>query len=366
METLVLEQRWTPELKRLYVKFPSILRSSKFPEIEKLLDDGDYAGAEAMAQQIQARHPQLRNENTIARRMRVERASLFTRLSKADRELRDIFDRLGSQLAEKVGRKADARANLPYLYASVHKTAVEMGRELRTWMTAIVRDAAVLGLRNAGNAFLPIFKKNWEAAMLTEEPLSIGLDPKFANRTDPRVGMGSVKWKNKVSNIVYKQAKTNLQGQSFSEKIWELKGRAEADMKRLIANEIYNGTSPDRIARKIEKYMSPELTSTDELAGPLPRGVYSSAFKNAWRLARTEAGKAYTNSSADFAKDKKWIKGVVSTISSSNPCPECIAIAEKGMITPEQFQDLIPAHPHCMCYPTFVIEDEFLADVEDE
>jgi len=362
----LLEQRWSPGLKRVYSKYPSILRSKSFDAIRRKANSGDVAGAEDMAKQIQARNPRMRIENIIARRMRVERASLFTRLAQSERELRNIFTELGDTLAEKVSRKADARGNLPYLYASVHSTAVEMGRRLRTWMTAIVRNSAKDGLKNAGNAFLPIFKKHWESVGLKEEPLSFGLDPKFANRTDPRVGMGSVKWKDKVSNIVYKQAKTNLRGQSFSEKIWDLKGRAEADMKRILANEIAAGTSPDRIARKIKKYMSPDITKADELTGPLPPGAYASTFKNAWRLARTEAGRAYTNASADFAKDKKWITGVRVGLSPAHDQDDiCDEYAARGEMTPEEFQDLIPAHPHCMCYPIYILDDEFLSDVGD-
>jgi hypothetical protein len=364
MQTL-LEQKWSPELKRIYSKYPSILRSQNFDAIRRKANSGDSAGAEELAQQIQARNPRMRIENIIARRMRVERASLFTRLSKAERGLRDVFNRLGSQLADKVGRKADAKGNLPYLYASVHDTAVALGRELRTWMTSLVRDSAQMALDNAGNAFLPIFKDNWESIMLQEDKLSFGLDKKFANRTDPRIGKTSSKWRDKVSKIVFTQAKSNLKGQSFSQNIWDLTKRSEMDMKKLLANEIANGTSPDTIARKIKKYMSPSITSADELTGPLPRGVYASPFKNAWRLARTEAGTAYTNASAEFAKDNKWITGVRVTLSPIHSEDDiCDEYAARGVMTPEEFSDLIPAHPHCMCYPTFCIDDKFLAEVE--
>lgn len=364
MQTAVLEQ--VDPLLRLRKMFPMLMRSRRYAEVEKMVEDGDLAGAEEMAKQILARNPRMRIENIIARRMRVERASLFTRLSKGEKELRSIFDRLGGQLADKVGRKADARGNLPYLYASVHQTAVEMKRELKKWMTAIVKDSARTGLLNAGNAFLPIFKDNWEA-VLQEDKMSFGLDKKFANRTDPRIGMGSVKWKDKVATIVKRQAKTNMTGQSFSEKIWDLGARAERDMKRLVAEEIYKGTSPDTIARRIKKYMSPSITSADELTEPLARGVYASAFKNAWRLARTEAGKAYTHSSAEFAKDKKWITAVRITISPTHDWSlGCDCESHNGKeVSPSEFQDLVPFHPHCMCYPTYIIDDEFLSDVTD-
>jgi len=363
----LLEQRWSPELKRVYSKYPSILRSKSFEDIRRKANSGDVAGAEDIAKQIQARNPHMRIENIIARRMRVERASLFTRLAQSERELRSIFSQLGSSLAEKVGRKADAMGNLPFLYASIHQTTVEMGRQLKTWMSAIVRDSAKAGLKNAGNAFLPIFKDNWESFVLREDKLSFGLDKKFANRTDPRVKGGSVKWRDKVSTIVWNQSKSNLKGQSFSEKIWDLKSRAERDMKKLLANEIAKGTSPYTISKKIEKYMSPSLTSKDGMTEPLSPGVYASPFKNAFRLARTEAGRAYTDSSAEFAKDKKWITGVKITLSPAHDEDDvCDELAAMGEMSPEEFQDLIPAHPHCMCYPTYVIADEFLSQVEED
>jgi hypothetical protein len=355
-------------LKTIRTKYPSVTRSKHFPEIKRLSHKGDLAGAEDLAKQIQARNPRMRIENIIARRMRVERASLFQRLAQGERNLKDIFNRLGNGLADTVERKADNRGNLPALYMAVRDTSVEMGRQLKSWVRAIVRDSAKAGLKNAGDAFLPIFKDNWESVMLSEEKLSFGLDQKFANRTDPRVGIGSVKWRDKVSTIVKRQATSTLRGQNFSDKIWEIKTRTEMQMKKLIANEIEQGSAPRKIAGKIQKYMSPSLTSRDELSDPLPPGVYASPFKNAMRVARTEAGRAYTNASAEFAKDKKWITGVRVTLSPAHDYvggEEC-EDHEGELMSPEEFQQMVPFHPHCMCFPTYEIDPEFLASVGAE
>jgi len=349
-------------------KYPSVTRSKHFPEIKRLAHKGDAVGAEDLAKQIQARNPKMRIENIIARRMRIERASLFSRLKTAETDLKNIFQQLGSALAKRVEGKADNRGNLPFLYTAVRETSVMMGRQLKSWMRAVVRDSAKAGLKNAGDAFLPIFKDNWESVVLKEEKLSFGLDQKFANRTDPRVGMGSVKWKDKVSTIVKRQASSTLRGQNFSDKIWEIKTRTEMQMKKLLANEIEAGSSPAKIAGKIEKYMSPSLTSRDELSDPLPPGVYASPYKNALRVARTEAGRAYTNASAEFAKNKNWITGVRVTLSPAHDYvgnEECEE-NEGRLMTPEEFQDEVPFHPNCMCFPTYEIDPEFLASVTGE
>lgn len=366
MPTALLEQ--PKALHTIRSKYPSVTRSKHFPEIKRLAHKGDGAAAEDLAKQIQARNPRMRIENIISRRMRVERASFFQRLAQGERDLKNIFKRLGNGLADTIERKADKRGNLPSLYTAVRDTSVEMGRQLRTWVRAIVRDSAKAGLKNAGDAFLHIFKDNLESVMLKEEKLSFGLDNKFANLPDPRVGMGSVKWKDKISTIVKRQANSTLRDQKFSDKIWEIKTRSKMQMKKLLVNEIEAGSSPANIARKIQKYLSPSLTTRDELSDPLPPGVYASPYKNALRVARTEAGKAYTNASAEFAKNKTWIIGLRVTLSPAHDYvggEEC-EDHEGKLMTPDEFQSKVPFHPNCMCFPTYEIDPDYLAAVESE
>jgi hypothetical protein len=93
--------------------------------------------------------------------------------------------------------------------------------------------------------------------------------------------------------------------------------------------------------------------------------VYASPYKNALRVARTEAGRAYTNASAEFAKDKRWITGVRVTLSPAHEYGTgCDCEDREGdMMTPEEFQDEVPFHPNCMCFPTYEIDPDFLASV---
>jgi hypothetical protein len=81
------------------------------------------------------------------------------------------------------------------------------------------------------------------------------------------------------------------------------------------------------------------------------------------RLARTETNRAYTQATAKFAENKPWVIGMQVTLSPEHDqFDECDDLANGDVLTPDEFASTIPAHPHCMCYGTYVIDPQYLGD----
>lgn len=373
---------WTPEVKAFYSRFPALLRSKHWPELAKLVRAGKGGVAIAGALDIEAKDPQIRAQNIAANRLRIRRVDFFKRVNQAERALRVIFARLGNELAAKVEQKATSTGKVPGLIKDAKATAQELRGEMSKWLRGVLSDSTVIALKNAGDAFHPILKDMVKQSnesfdflemfhveqsmlfvatsrLLSEAPRNFTTQD--TSQFSGKVDIWSQKWQAVRKKIVKTILVSNKLGTSAKSRIVELAARAGTEMSRIIANDVAQGVAPATIARKIKKFMSPQVTDAIERGERLPPGVYRSIFKNAMRLARTEANQAYTNASAEWAKDKSFIKGVTSTLSSAHDQPdECDDIAAQGVMTPEEFQDQIPAHPHCMCYPTYVVEDRFL------
>jgi hypothetical protein len=317
---------------------------------------------------------QKRHVAILAKRLRTERVELFARLSQAEKSLRGMLSDFTKAVTAKVVAQGDSLSGLKPINGILHSETVLLRRRMGVWFTALIRDSMKMGFRHAGDALKPIFKHNQEAVTdliaeqaLFEARLSFGLDTQFANQANPTVKTSSKKWKSTGQKIVAAITKKNLQGLTASERIWDLTSRTEADLKRMIANGIANGNSPYKIAKSIEKYVSPSVAATDELGIQTGPGVYRSPYRNAMRLARTETNRAYTQSSAAFAKGKPWIDGIQITLSPvHDEEDECDDLAAMDPVSPEEFADLIPAHPHCMCTGTFVINKKYLGEDDDE
>jgi hypothetical protein len=197
--------------------------------------------------------------------------------------------------------------------------------------------------------------------ILTEARLSFDLVTKFANRTDPRVKLTSDKWKGKQSAIIARIAKGTIltvKGKSVapSSLVWDLTRKTELDLRRLVTSGIAAGEHPSTIARKIKKYVSPQRTDF----GTLERGMYRSPFKNAMRLARTEALKAYNQASAEFAQGKDWVKGIRVQLSPNHEVPDECDDYDGDLMEPDDFARTFPLHPHCMCMGIYEIDPKYL------
>ena len=185
----------------------------------------------------------------------------------------------------------------------------------------------------------------------------------MAATASTKARLTSPKW-SAITDRIYKNiAKKNLEGLTLSERIWDLTNRAEQDLKRTIASEIAKGTSPRNLADLVQKYVYVPGFDVDFEAGP---GIYRSPLKNALRLTRTEIGRAYTAGSAAWAQDKSWLAGIRITLSDAHDEQDvCDEYAGK-LVSPEEFADLVPFHPHCMCHAVFEIKEDNLEEPQQE
>lgn len=363
------EQVHSPNVKTILRLYPASIGSKNWPEIMRLADKDleaakSLAGAGEVFKQIRAR-------NIIGRLMRVQRVALFARLAQAEKEMREWFSSQSKILYEFILKNADSTGKINRINMRVRLWGIETRAVLKKIIYDLIKDSAKMGFKHAGDALLPIFKANRESfkaieplipaeRILYEAQLSFSLSKKIASK-DPRVKTTSDYWKTKKDRVVKNIAKKNLAGQTFSERVVDLSMRAEMDMRRTIANGIAAGRSPMNIANDIRKYVAPYNHEVDASPGP---GVYKNPFRNAMRIARTETNRAYGMASAQFAKGKAWIKGIQITLSPAHEDEDVCDDWAGKVVSPEEFEELVPFHPHCMCYSTYVIDDDYLEGEE--
>lgn len=314
---------------------------------------------------------QTRHGEIIAKRLLIERRELLARIVAADRQLRSILAHFLGKITAKVEAKGDSLGNLKAINATLHDEVVALRASVGIWFRSAVRDSAKMGFRHVGAALTPIFKHNREGfeqelvagRALFEAKLVFTMKRDFSRRTKPTVALGSAKWADETGRIIRNVTKKNLQGLTASERVWELTTRTEMDLKRIVANGMGAGENPAVIARKIKKYVSPDVQNADELGLDPGQGVYRSPYKNAMRLARTEMNRTYAQAAVSFATDKEWVTGVAINLSPRHADPDdCDENAAGGPYTPEQAGELVPAHPHCMCYITPIIDPKYLGE----
>ncbi len=307
----------------------------------------------------------------IAKRLRMERVELFSRIAQAEKALRSMLAVFTAAVIQRVVVRGQSLAGLKPINDTLHTETVLLRSSMRVWMTALIRDAVKMGFRHPGDALKPIFKDNQEAVTdivaeyaLLEARLTFGMN--VPPGSTPGIRTSSAKWTAIGQKIVRDVAKKNLQGLTVSERIWDLTSRTESDLKRLIANGIAQGRSPYEISKQIEKYVSPRIGAADELGIQTGPGIYRSPYRNAMRLARTETNRAYTQASSNFYQNKPWVSEVDVTLSPDHDVTdECDDLADAGPYSPEEADGLIPVHPHCMCSLTPRIDPAYLGEPEE-
>lgn len=362
--------KWSDGLKQVGQMFPASIGSKDWPEIVRLANSGKTASAKELARKREV-DPAVRRRNVIARRMRLERVELFKRISSAERTLRSMLDNYTGKIISSLNNKGSDMRRASAMSQVIHTQSMDLRASIRIWLNAALRDTAKMGFRHVGDALLPIFQHNrraMEQTLLTERALYegklvFGLNPTFAGTTAAGVVLSSKKWTNAASQIIKNITKRNLKGLNPSERVWDLTMRAEQDLKRIVTSGLANGQNPAVIARKIKKYVSPAVADASELGISIGPGVYRSPYANAMRLARTEMSKTYTQAQASFATDKAWVSGVDITLSSAHgETDECDDLAAGGPYTADEARQLIPAHPHCLCYLTPIIDPKYLGE----
>lgn len=374
-----MKKLWSPELKRVYARFPALIRSSKaWDAVVELVRKGDQDGAMEIGIAQEKRSPAIRAQNTIARAIRIQRMQLFTLQTQTTLGVHKIFGAVSKAIASTAAIRADRGISaLPGLKVRVRTEMVSLRRDLNKLITDSIWKSVLLGVRNMEDALVPIFKANQEsfaddigmlvesgrfkvAQLLTEERLSVGLTAKLAGSGKPKLTRGSTAWDKATDKIYQSLVKKGIAGQTPSERIWDLTHRTEMDLNRLLAQKLAEEGSPRDIAKSIEKYLSPSILSRE---GETGQGVYRSPFKNAMRLARTEVGRAYVEASSQWASSREWVKGLMVTLSPAHDGgtdgDACDDLAGE-VYDASEFPKVVPVHPHCMCFPTTVIKEEYL------
>jgi hypothetical protein len=348
-------------------------------EIARLANAGQVDEAMELAKETE-RSGEIQFKNTMTRRLRIERIAWFARVNRGEKDLKTLFNDIGTELGNFVEKNGTKTANIPKINDKIHEMMIAMRVTMRSWINSMVRDSIRISLRNQGDAIRPIFKDSQEAFEETMQEFSslddiidlfeanrvVSVKTSLANR-EPGVKLSTPKWKLVQKAVLKKIMKKNVFGLQPSQKIWEITTRAEATLRRVISTEIASGTSSATIARKTKKFISPaKIAEAQELG---LRGVYASPFKNAMRLARTETNRAYAKASGEFAKNKTWITGQRFNLSPiHNISDECDSWSNV-VVSVEEYNDMVdsgqfPFHPHCRCFVTSEIDDKFLEKEE--
>jgi len=190
-------------------------------------------------------------------------------------------------------------------------------------------------------------------------------------------GGAKVGMKAEVFNKVWKRAMAKInkgyRGISLSENIWDLHRTTYKDIRRVITTGYADQKYVHEIMNEIRGFLY--LSEADMRTtywkefykrNPPGRGRYKSAYKNMDRLIRTEVTRGYREATAEYAKQKKWAKGVKwHRTSGTEECGECDEYESSdlyglgdGVYPP----DALPvSHPQCMCYLTVEPNEEYLA-----
>lgn len=369
------QRRVPPEALDVYKRFPATVRSSAWAPIVALAKKGDAKGAAALAKAHEDKNPRARAENVVSRRLRVLRLKLFKAQDETDAKIEAIFSSAAELLAGKLERIASTPAGISRGADLAHESMVRVRLLLKVALRDAIWNAARMGLRSPGEAFGPIFADNSEGfrgeiaeqailesvMTIAEDRLSFGIDSRIA-ATDPKAKITSPKWSAVLDRIYRQIVEKNNQGLTLSDRVFDLTSQTERALKQMIAREVSAGTSPADVARKAKRYLS-GVAADPEAAAP---GVYRNPTMNAARLARTETNRAYIRASTAWSAGKDWISGVSPTLSKIHDKEdECDDYAGQTM-SEADFDALFPLHPFCMCYPTFVVDSQYLADYQTD
>ncbi len=357
---------------RVYQRYPAAFRSDYWSQIVSLANSGKVEDALTLAAMHEDKNKTHRAMNVIARRIRILRVALFALQRQSESRLRAIFQDTASAVAEIVQSriKEGSVAGLPAVQKEIRAHIIDLRMSLKKELRDIIWKSIMLGVKNMGDAIKPIIRAHQEAfadelaeVALLEERLHVGLTYQVAGKNNrgrdkATVDVGSDKWNDILSKLYSNIVDKNNEGLTPSQRIWDLTNRLEMDVRRKLVTDIANGRPPQEIADQLQKYIYTGGVDEDTETGP---GIYRSPFKSAMRIARTETSRAYADATAAWAENKSWITGIQPTLSPAHDQEDdCDDYAEGEPMDPAEFADTFPVHPHCMCYGTYVIKDEYL------
>lgn len=164
-------------------------------------------------------------------------------------------------------------------------------------------------------------------------------------------------------------------GVTLSDRVWNITKTFSQDIEVAIDLALSQGQSAQELARKIRPLLkNPDararkfkkkhgVKATDDREKKNERGVYTSATKNAMRLARTENNIAYHQSNNEKYNEFDFVVGVEIRLSNNpNHCPMCEGLAGKY---PKDFK-FTGWHPQCRCTSIPILKTREEMDRDDE
>lgn len=366
----MVKTKWSADVMRVYQKYPAAFRSKDWEEIAQMANHQDMAGALELAAKHQDSHKSFRAENIIARRIRIQRVQLLKIQREHLDKIKAHFSAAGRALANRMIHLPNTISAIAPMRRATRAVIVELRKNLNVVITDLVWKSIILGVKNMGEAIKPILRDNQEAfaeelkdVALIEERLTMGVSRQLAGKGKAHPDLNSEKWQAILDRLYREIVKQNTTGMTLSERIWDLTNRAEQDIKRILGSDIAAGKSSRDIADRLNEYVFTKGIDEDYQSGP---GIYRSPLKNALRVARTETNRAYTVATAAWAENKSWVKGIRVTLSPAHEqeddCDDVVANQPDDGYSPDELSDIIPVHPHCMCFGTYVIDEKYLTD----
>lgn len=156
----------------------------------------------------------------------------------------------------------------------------------------------------------------------------------------------------------------SVNGLRLSGRVWKISQKATKVIEETLKSGIIEGRSADQIAKILQQALKNPNNlarivtdiNTNALTTVRPadllnlgRGVYKSAYKNAFRLARTEINMAYRNAESQRINQIPFIVGYDVHLSNSHPVTDICDFMTGSY--PKNFV-FIGWHPACICYTT--------------
>lgn len=172
-------------------------------------------------------------------------------------------------------------------------------------------------------------------------------------------------------------AKRQIEGINLSSRVWNIAQGLKFEMEAHMALGIANGDSaqviskrvrqylgePDKLFRRVRNEAGDLMPSTRMKEFKPGQGVYRSSYKNAMRLARTEANTAYLTADFERWNEIDFIVGVRISLSNRHPAVD-ICDDLKGDY-PKEFK-FTGWHPQCLCTATpIMLDDDEFDEYED-
>lgn len=170
-----------------------------------------------------------------------------------------------------------------------------------------------------------------------------GLDGKVRRYDSAKELFAASQWAKINTEAMDFLVKFRPTGNTFAQSVWGTTQGVQTRLRTMTNRAILLGDSSQRLARDITAYMSKQGLLTSP-------GRRTAAYKNAWRLARTEMNRAYTEGQLRYAKSKTWIDGVIWRRGGPGPCSTGQCPAGQDRFYPKDNAPSLPAHPNCMCY----------------